>query len=497
MRVLLMHRDRDFDPGGGLPENTEDLTRDLGLEPLLQAMASGDDFVYEVARKALLDGLSEPEEILYRQRALADCLEEAEVVREIHRVAIEAIEGERKVFVGLLHDSPRSILNRAVQVLGMFLGHLRRLRGLADEHAGSFSSEAFGRFFEMVRRDLSDDYLAEVERHLGELEFSRGMLFSARLGRGNRGRDYVLRVPRRQRLLERLPFGDRSGYGFTVPDRDVSGFRALDELSDWGLNRVADVTARSADNILGFFELLRAELAFYVGCLNLRDRLAARGEPLCFPTPEPIEKKALSARGLYDVSLSLSVEGRVVGNDIDADGKGLVMITGANQGGKSTFLRSVGLAQLMMQCGMFVPAGSFRASICSGVFTHYRREEDERMRSGRLDEELGRMGRIAERIGPGGMLLCNESFSSTNEREGSEMARQVVRAMVESGVRVFFVTHLYDLARSLYDRRDGGMLFLRAERLPDGSRTFRLLPGEPLPTSYGWDSYRRIFDVRA
>ena len=54
---------------------------------------------------------------------------------------------------------------------------------------------------------------------------------------------------------------------------------------------------------------------------------------------------------------------------MDADGKSLVIITGANSGGKSTFLRSAGLAQLMMQCGMFVAAGSFRASVCKRVFT--------------------------------------------------------------------------------------------------------------------------------
>ena len=64
------------------------------------------------------------------------------------------------------------------------------------------------------------------------------------------------------------------------------------------------------------------------------------------------------------------------------------MITGANQGGKSTFLRSVGLAQLMMQCGMFVAAESLRASVGQRLFTHYKREEDAAMESGKLDEEL-------------------------------------------------------------------------------------------------------------
>jgi DNA mismatch repair ATPase MutS len=152
----------------------------------------------------------------------------------------------------------------------------------------------------------------------------------------------------------------------------------------------------------------------------------------------------------------------------------------------------------MTQCGMFVGAREFRASVRSGVFTHYKREEDESMEGGKLDEELARMSDIADHLTADSMLLCNESFASTNEREGSEIARQIIRALTEAGIRVCYVTHLYDLAESCYAANAGPApflraLFLRAERRPDGQRTFRLLPGEPLPTSYGEDLYRQVF----
>ena len=134
--------------------------------------------------------------------------------------------------------------------------------------------------------------------------------------------------------------------------------------------------------------MLRAELGFYVSCLNLRDQLGAAGTSrVAFPVPSPWDSLELSCEDLRDASLALRTE-RVVGNDVDADGKSLVIITGANSGGKSTFLRSVGLAQLMMQCGMFVAARSLRASVCRQIFTHFIREEDPAMVSGRLDEEL-------------------------------------------------------------------------------------------------------------
>ncbi len=273
----------------------------------------------------------------------------------------------------------------------------------------------------------------------------------------------------------------------------IGNLRALEEIRGRGLNHVADAVAQSADHVKSFFIMLRLELAFYLGALNLRERLDQKGEPACFPEPLAEDQSALTAQGIYDVCLALYVKHRGVGNELNADGKSLVMITGANQGGKSTLLRSLGLAQLMMQSGLFVGAQSFRASVCTGVFTHYKREEDVAMQSGKLDEELRGMSAIADQIVPNSVLLCNESFASTNEREGSEIARQVIRAMLAKRIKVLFVTHMYDLSHSLQTQQLDTALFLRAERTPGGGRTFKVIEGEPLPTSYGQDSFRRIF----
>jgi DNA mismatch repair ATPase MutS len=476
------------------PGSDDVLTQDLELQTLWNTMAAGDEFLFEMAKRGVLSSLSDPAAIVYRQRVLADCLEQPETVRQLYELAIEALENERQVRSLWHMASPDSIVYRSVQVLTLQVGILKRLRQIAEQQAGYFGSEGFRRFFAMLREELSDDYLQTVEHHLRELEFKRGVLESAALGQGNKGRRYIVRTQREQRWTERFPFGSRSpGYSFTIPPRDENGFKALEKIRGKGINLVADAVAQSADHVKSFFSMLRIELAFYLGCLNLRDRLDAKGEPACFPTPLPAGQLTLAAEGLYDVCLTLHLPDRVVGNDVNADGKSLMMITGANQGGKSTLLRSLGLAHLMMQSGMFVGARSFRASVCVGVFTHYKREEDVTMHSGKLDEELARMSEIAGQITPNSILLCNESFASTNEREGSEIARQVVRAMLDKQIKVLFVTHMYDLAHSFHAQGLDTALFLRAERQPDGRRTFKFVEREPLPTSYGEDSYRRIF----
>jgi hypothetical protein len=504
MKAFLMYRDRDFSLKEDLPSNSAALTQDLELETLFHAMAAGDEFLLGVAKIAVLASLREPDEILYRQQVLADCLERSEVVREMYGIAVEAIERERKVWGGM-SDLPQSILHRSIEVLRIFLVLLKKLRKTADEHSAAFQSAGFARIFGMLTSELNDEYLSIVEGHLRRLEFRRGILMSVRLGKGGKGTDFILRKPpdskqtwtaRLQGWLGQLTDRVSPGLVYEIADRDESGFRTLSELRGRGIGHVATALAQSTEHILSFFSLLRLELGFYVGCLNLHDRLVRKREPICFPEPSAMHKTMLSGRGLCDVCLSLSVEDKVVGNDVNGDDKVLVMITGANRGGKSTFLRSIGLAQMMMQSGMFLAAESFRANVRDRVFTHFKREEDASMRSGKLDEELNRMSSMIDSMTPNSVVLLNESFASTNEREGSEIARQIVQALLETGIKVIYVTHMFDLAQRFYLARMGTALFLRAERLADGRRTFRLVEGEPLQTSYGEDLYQRIFGVR-
>jgi hypothetical protein len=491
MKAFLMHAESDFDLVAALPAQEPALTQDLELETLLRAMAAGDELILDVANRALMLSLRDPEAIVYRQQVLAECLEHPVLVRALYDLAGEALQAAKSIWGSLLRDSPRTLLGTSVQKMELFLERLRKLRLMADQHAGEFGSPGFTRFFAMLREELDEPYLGLIEDHLKALKFKGGMLMSAGLAAGNKGTGYTLREPREQSLLGRM--FDRSGYSFTIPDRDENGWRALSALEERGVNLVANALAQAVDHVHGFFTMLRVEIGFYVGCLNLADRLAALGTSTTFPEAAVAGEKALSGHGLYDVCLGLTTTDPVVGNDVEADHKSLVLITGANQGGKSTFLRSVGLAQLMTQAGMFVAADSFRTTVCDGVFTHYKREEDETLESGKLDEELARMSEIADQIGPNCLLLCNESFAATNEREGSEIARQVVMALVEAGVRVMFVTHLFDLASSFYREGRDTALFLRAGRGSDGARPFKITEGEPLPTSYGEDSYEKVF----
>lgn len=499
MKVFLMHKDRDFDLKQELPWNHQALMQDLELNTLFNAMAYGDKFLFEVAQSAVLSGLSnDPETIRYRQDILRDCLNNPSIVVDLYNLSVEAIVSFKDSHWYFSSRYPSTILHGSINVLHMFVTLLKRLRCIADEAADRFHSEGFSTLFAMIRRELGDEYFISIQNHLKALKFREGVFISAELGKGNRGINYVLRklaTPKEgwlKRIL-RIVWKRPPPYTFYLHPRDENGSRALRELGDRGINLVANALAQSSDHVLSFFNVLRTELAFYISCLNLHEQLAQKGEPTSFPLPVAACERKHAFKGLYDTCLALTLKERIVGNDVNADHKDLVMITGANQGGKSTFLRSIGLAQLMMQCGMFVPADSFSANVCDRLFTHYKREEDTTMESGKLDEELSRMSDIVDHITSSSMVLFNESFAATNEREGSEIATQITCALLEKHIKIFFVTHLYEFAHGFVGRKTANTIFLRAERQEDGGRTFRLAEGVPLQTSYGEDLYNLIF----
>jgi DNA mismatch repair ATPase MutS len=416
-------------------------------------------------------------------------------VRDLFVLAGDVAERRKQVWWSIQSRLPSSVVYGAIELLQMCLAPLQTLRRVADEHAANFSSAAFRGLFAMLQAELTPDYMEGVSQRLDKLHFHHGVLMSAELGTGNEGANHVLRRPSHERSAPfwRLLARRNHGLSFRIDSRDEAGARALSDLRDGGLDRVAHAVAQAADHVLSFFAVLRLELAFYVGALNLRQAFARRDVPVCFPAIGGAGDRQLAATDLRDAGLVLATRDRIVGQTFDGDGKSAVIVTGANQGGKSTFLRSVGAAQVMAHSGLFVAAVAFRSSLCAGVFSHFTQQEDASLTRGKLDEELARMSHIVDCLKPGAMVLCNESFAATNEREGSEIAYQVVRALTEAGVRVLFVTHLYDFARRMREGHGADSLFLSAERGADGARPFVIRPGAPRQSSFAVDVYDEMF----
>jgi hypothetical protein len=498
MKVLLMFADREFSMDTPLPENAGELMADLDLDTLLHSMARKDTFLYNVSKSVLLSSVQDRASILYRQAVLADCLAQPHIPRNLYSLTLETLETKRKNWFGVYTTTPSTIFHSSVRMLGMYVPYLERLRAMADEYGRDCTSPGFRRLFSMIQDELRDSRLAQIRKVLQNLSNHRDITFSARLGRGNEVVDQVLRKPPRS---NRTPWSrffapPAPSYTFSLDPHNDGALKSLNAFRERGLYSSAETLARTADHIDAFFTQLRLELAFYIAALNGADDLRALDEPLCFPDPlDPSspESPTLNGSALYNPCLSLRSKKRSVGNDISGQGKNLIIITGVNEGGKSTLLRTLALAQLMTQAGLFAPGRSFSTDIRSGLFTHFRRKEDRTMQSGKLDEELVRLDRLADQMDPRSLIFFNESFAATNEREGSELARQIVGALLEAGIKVVFVTHLYSFAVSCGADFGGQVLYLRAERQKEGQRTYTMVEGPPLSKSHGEDLYRRVF----
>ena len=490
MRPGLLFADRDLDLDS-LTVPDPSLVADLGLERVYAAMSQGDRFLDELVRRVMPAPLGTVEAIHYRQSTVTDALAAPEVVRELYAIAVDAIEAERKVWGASMRNA-ELVMDRAAEVIGLFLESFRAMRRIEAEHASAFSSPAFVGFFERIASQLDDTWLAEADDHVHRLR-TRTLHVSAHLGTGNRGTGYVLhRRPNVIRGWRGLLGIEERRSTVEVMLKDQHSMNMISELRATAIAPTAGVVRESEQWILAFFRVLRAELGFLIGCLNLHDAISAVNGGLCLPDPVADGEPAFSASGLYDPGLRLSISGPVVGNDLTADGARIVVITGANGGGKSTILRAVGLAHVMMQAGMFVAADRLTASLHSNVLTHFTREEDATLQGGKLHEELGRLATVVDACAPTSLVLLNESLSSTNEREGAEIARQVVMALADSGVDVWFVTHNHQFAADLHRTAMPRLRFLRAERGGDGERSFHIVEAPPLPTSHGMDLYRRI-----
>lgn len=497
MKVHLMSPAVDFDAEANEPEFAGDLVDDLELDYLWDAMAGDDRFLRDVARAAVLQSSDDPTRIVYRQAALSDCLRNPEVIDELYAIAVDALAPKRGVFMFAVKNHPGMELSHAIEVLTALADQLDRLRALGAAHRDAFTSVAFRDFFGrlVLELELDDDYMALLRRTLHDLTFPGGMLMSAGIGPGGQVSGQVLRLGKdeNRHFFDRTPL-KRPLHSFTVPDRDEAGANALSELKDRSVNDVADAAAQAADHVTAFFRILRAELGFYLGCRNLLRAMRSIGAPMC--TPDPNSADATVTAGVYDPCLAIRTGSAPVGNTVEIRDGRLLVITGANLGGKSTLLRALGTAQLMMQAGMPVAADGFGARPVGRVFTHWAREEDTELAHGKLDEELDRMDRIVASIRTGDLLLCNESFASTNEAEGSQINMDLVRALVQAGVQVRTVTHLFDFAAEAADDPSLGAVFLRAPRAEGGERSYLLEPGPPLATSFGLDLFDKEFGTQ-
>jgi hypothetical protein len=239
---------------------------------------------------------------------------------------------------------------------------------------------------------------------------------------------------------------------------------------------------------------LMPEIEFLVRSTALLRALRERGLSLCRPeiaTGAPV----FCAKGLYNPAVAMKVQDEIVSNDLEFSSEDalIFVLTGPNRGGKSVITCAMGLAQAMLQLGMFVPAEEAKISLADGIYTHFPTGADDTIDKGRLGEECARLRDIFSAATPKSLVLLDESLSSTGAFEASYIAAEVLAGLSRVGCRTLFSTHLHELAAQIdainaRTAPEGGTrIDTLVAGIEEGKRSFKIYRQKPDGKSYARD----------
>lgn len=532
MKVHFLYEDKEWENVSRYAD-AQNIIQDLGLRTLFSISAKEviykdgrvdfvdkeDAFLARTMETVMLVPLRSAEEIYYRHEMLADALSNREFVYEMYEVVEEMLQTWDKLGRRLRGRSTKDSTAKLVEdihVLMLFVNTLSRLKVLLKEKLPELKARGFLDLYDSMCREFSEEKEGVLKKILQDISFyirdteseektevRPKIVLGCRLAQGLKCSEFVVEevttiskaFGARSSMTELVQGYIRSQRPETVQLRkDMNLLKQGHQLEYEVVRYVVSTCAPFVQSHHDFFDQLHFQLGFYKAASILQQHIERFYLPQCYPAV--VSQNELCFDNLKEFVMAIEQRVTPVGNTCDISEKMLLVITGANQGGKSTFLRSIGIAQIMMQCGLPVIADKFESGIFPAFFTHFTRREDAAMNSGRLDEELKRMSQIVDNLGEGSMVLLNESFATTTEKEGSMIAYDIIRALAEADVKILTVTHLLSFAQRIYEEtnvmQDIGVEFFCAEREAGGKRTYRMIQHAPELTSFGMDLYSSI-----
>ena len=245
------------------------------------------------------------------------------------------------------------------------------------------------------------------------------------------------------------------------------------------VNRWVDTVFDSVAPLLPPMIQLLGEMEFYLSALAFKEQAEAKGLSVCFP--DFIEHENENAWAIDALFNPLLYEQDLTPVTCDLSSENwetTTIVTGPNSGGKTRLLQAIAIAQMLGQCGMYVPARAARLKRASGLFVSLIYEARADQKEGRLGTELIRIRELFERAKPGYLIVLDELCSGTNPSEGEEIFRLVISLLSELRPSVFITTHFLQFAARLEsEAEDGGMSFLQVELDEQERPTYRFLAG--------------------
>ena len=473
-----------------------DAFRDLNLDQILRRLLQ--DKQHFELDEFFFTPLGDPAVIRYRQ----------EVMRELEdpgiRFAIQGIVGQVS-FMRMFLDGLRSKLVENDKFIGKYLdmGHFL-------ENATIFSGVVTGLSENFQRLPLRSEGLKRCAEYVAQYcasEQFRGMQeWAARLRADFDKIRYCLFIKRNNSQVRVMPYEEQESYADQVAELfarfrqgDVLDYRRkLPEnpkseiVENEILNLLAKLYPREFKDLTEFCKAnlhfdddtilqFAREVQFYFSWLDFIEPLKQQGLPFCYPgIHEKIDE--LKAEDCFDLALALRSEGKVVTNSFSLTSpEQILVVSGPNQGGKTTFARSFGQVHYLSALGVKIPGREAEVFLCDQLLTHFEREEDLQNLSGKLQDDLIRLKQLLDAATPRTVVVVNEIFASTTMQDAMILGRHMIDALVKNGAPAIVVTFLEDLAE--YVPQTVSMVTTVSDD-DRHKRTFRILRKKPDGLAY-------------